>query len=1727
MATNNNNNIQNTDIVPSSNSRPLLNPNDFSKAGFAIAPEDVTLNPPVKIPQVPLSNWKNPITATVESTAKLPSIAEQIRKSAATKDMGMSILGAEMQLADELKSIGKNYNVEVTTPSVKLNSDAFTQLNNGTYIPNYDSYVQYTNNEDRSAQMQGIASRWGHGISKFIGKTLLYGVGGVVSPVAGLMEWGKTGNFNAVWNNDFTKYLDDLDVRMDHKLPNYYSDEEKNYNFLRKMGTANLWANDFLGGVAFTTGAMASEFVWSSLTGGASLAASAGRLGGRISAKLGGKLASKAYLSGIKAFQKSYLRSIQTPNRVAGTLNNLRFMATSAGWEASVEANGYLKQARQNFYESYRNRLGRNPTSEEIAQFEKEAISAGNNVFAGNMAVLAPSNIIMFGETFGIAAGLNAKLSRTAGKIFGLDVSKAVEGGKIVYNRVKPSRLQKIAATSFNVLEKPLTEGVWEEGTQGVISNAANKYIESRFNPGAAEENISFLNAIKKGFAESYGTSEGRMQIGIGALVGGVMKFRRGFGFTEYSQQGKALEARISQANEINDTFTTEQLNLLDRSLALNTQMSNMSAAVDAVDNGRVGEGLHSYDSAMFSKLETDNSFGMLDETIKDYRTFVDNQSVADIMTTYGLTEEQAEAYKQNMISSFEERVEDYKRASEIAEGIVGDTGSPVFRQAVAYNAFMGSRSYQNMADLSESISTLLGDPAISDYMKTYSSLDKEHRNLLNERGSLSQRIENIENLISTTKNSIYSDTSKDKIRSYIAETEKLEKRIEEIDSELSTIPEVDFSQSRDRLGNFTTPTVSVESLVQASQELNRIEQTINKMKKLNPQKSSTILGLVNEYHNQIVAFRSYGETLRRMSDPRFMAEEQKGLSKLLSGYTQKYQSQDPSVDEALGAEATNMANIGLQPDNVIDEMVRNGEISEDEGFTYKTYNHMFEQYQRNGTLDDTDVETRSEVISSDFMQRYDNGEVLEDELEPYLRNIANKELEGNTLSPREKRLLDDNRTTVDRIQEDNGYIARDTPLKRIERLRKEFDDITNSRSIIDINNDFIDNALSRDQSEDKPKLTSDDIERYDELYKNREDGNETQEDIQERNDIVNRIQDYGVFNGIPNLMDVIEQNARIKHGKSRETDTTYARLGDIIQEREPSPEQQREGTGQNMQNPEKVMARLVNTENGPLWEISGINIDRFLSSAGVDENMVSKDNTGATIDFGDDLKVRINYSDIHSRLTMNVEDASVFSENTNVIIRAIDNVPSNWLTVLVQRTDGTLEPIDTLSGFGSTETDFINSEATLDMDRGDNVSFEVDLEDAYNKRLYANYQKSLDYIAERQKIVDGLNNESTDRQRKLANTYLDKAKRQSQDAWNELVNNVVIKVMNNGGQFVSVVRSILPNSTSAGLSSQALYELRRRASEKFRESTENGQTGAFTMDYTSSVLFVYPGRPNFDMRLNNGDIEVLERDFTDEDADYIQDIGYIFNGNFFLNKETAPENYSSYPFTSEIIKGGISEEGRYYNKKIPVVIIKLSNGKQYAYPVRLKTTANSPVVGLMQQIEYIKEHPELIDTDSIRTLNNQSYGLGLDPAKYQIPMRGNINDILTSIDTLETELNNRQIADLDLWLTDNDSLIDILKSDATINIDLRNPFHSPKLRVSLAGLVAESQNTIVGESQDTEIEESPEPTLTESANESTSSLAGEIKSPSISNNVNIDNTIVDLPFDIKNDIDNLQNEDC
>lgn len=1532
---------------------------------------------PYDIPDRDLPPVLDPYSASERSKSQIPSLSERIKNTVKTNyydDMKhMSPLG---YMASDQSYKGR---FNLTGPEISL-EDSRYRLSSGTWIPKYESYIPGVDNDTRLSRSQGRTEKWMRGLGKFVGKAALYGLGGVIQPFYGIYAGVSRGNFNAVFDNDFTRWLDDQDKKMDYGLAHYYNREERDMNFLQSMTTANFWSNDSLSGLAFTVGAMFSSAVYSG-AGLMNLARTGARAGVAL-ARIG-----KAASDTKKAFG-AYLRAARIGQRVGKGLDTAAFLGTSTAWEASVEARSMLMEAEENFRQSYRNAYGREVPYEELMKFRADNANAANAVFAANVGILSLSNIAMFGDMFGMDLGVDKFIKRN---IFGVGAERMDNG---MLRTITPKKWQKIAGNTFNIIKRPVSEGLYEEGLQGVASKSAEDWVESRYNPMAIRQNIGYMEAIKNGFKETYGSSQGWKEIGIGMIIGSVMGGKTFGGIKEWSQDMSRNKGMVEAYNANAGALTEAAVRAIRGSMALNAQLSGVDTSYES--DGRIIN--KDFSDAVFNRLRYDSEMGMLDDTKENFRTVVESIPNSDIASDMNMTDEQVNEYKSNLISEFNKKVDNFTMANRFADSLTDGISNRSFNAYISNMVYNGLEAKDNLNDIANQLRRIYNTD-IGPALDIYSRLNPDSSRDLEELRKLTDDIQRMEKNILRLQQSV---ASKDALESdkakLVKENDRLLKLTEDriaLERKLTTLINSEADISKLFL-NRNDSRISAADLMAAYDTIADFENVVS-IRGVDNYKEA--MALLSEYRHNLVAYKNINESLRRMRDRRFIRAQERGFMKILSNVWGKTYEEDDSKYDFRNTDNPD-ANDLYANDQAIDKAYQDGLIGEDEAFMFKTYNHMIARSMENEIKTD----------EGNIVERVPDDEDIINPSDDRINNIAIKIWNGNedVLSPRERQIYDNNKPRVDSLV--NGF--GDNPISRINKARSIIDRLKIHDNIYDNIRDAVDdivdmniNGLDQDQIKEA-------IKTYNDLMNEADNGNEIDQDkLNEAIDIINNYSDGP-------LLQFVEWMRLYDNGSIAVKDYDKSiPMGDVLTESEPGTSTGRTEVNA-AQNPVVLMAQKREIGGVMYYEVGGMRLDRFMAGSGLkalvtpgeyimDDKMV--------MDFTDGTNMfSVIESKNHSRWMISEDDAQAFENATGVILgRQTALSTSNWFMVYRKGRDGSIVPYYTGDTFGS-NNESVNQEAAASLRKGDMVRFKMDMSDPYTKGLYDKYN-SLNAV--------------------------DPNSDETKSSYRELVDNMVINIVDSDGNFVSVLKANDPDSKESNA------DLRSMAFELYRDNV-GSVAGEIDIPFVGAVTSVLPGRPNFSISDDNGTLMVSENDFTNETVGKVESVGYIENGEVTMKDNI---RYNIFPFCTAIVR---DKYGNYKNSRIPVVAIKTGNGRNYLYPVRLKNqdiSSFSSMIGSMAD-RIMEGLGGGVSIDDIMDLNNAIARSGLDNKTYMIPLTGDVDVIKNRLEAVKGAASKMPMTtDVRGWIGDSRTKEDILMNDVTINIDLNNdPFIAPKFRMSI-----------------------------------------------------------------------------
>lgn len=813
----------------------------------------------------------------------------------------------------------RNYNID----------EAYAPLSSGEYVAKFDSYKEGRDNNEHFAQTQSTGEKWANGATKALAKTGNAVLGGTVGLIYGVGAALHDGSFSSIYDNSFSNTLADWDTKLSYQLPNYYTKQEQEKGLFGQMGTANFWSDKFLGGLSFTAGAIVSEGIWAYATGGLSLESAGARLGTRIGRWGVESLGEASALKGLTKYKSFYRDMLEGTiqagktskawaNGLAKTgefVSSIGVLARSAGYEASVEALQFKREAEENFNQNFLAMNGRQPNQQEIAEFKAHNESAANTVFGVNMAILMPSNLVTMGHILDIKSPIKTGFSNFIDrKAFGYGIEKTTDAaGKAAYKTLEATTGQKIARNVFNYAIKPsLSEGLFEEGLQGVTTKTANKWLEHSYNPKYSNSNLDTIGAFYESLGEQYGTKEGWVENGLGMIIGIVG------GATNARSENKEKADELAYQAAVATTFQTENLQglLMPNRLQSANRMAGFSeeAKVEA-QKGNVSKSALAQKSALLTFINAKMVMGEdISDIVREVKMGLDS-TTQDQWKEAGIGADQIDSYKEESLKDFESLAKDWKSNktywsyilgkkiqgeqnidTQVAGDVFGTLNSKTgaIIEALAWQSTIGETANKHMKEAQDTIAQELG----SEYASTVNlnsalrAQSKETNQAINvatrsyrvEIARRDELVAKIAKLNAAPKSPEGADKasgrqaavmtqalleSEQKLLGLEAELQDHAEQINKTEAYQKELGAIDFSSQ-----NIGTSVISGTDLVSLQDNLKKFEKTLATLETTNPQRATYLSELLKEYSDSEEIFLQNQATQRAILHPDFKTKQ-------------------------------------------------------------------------------------------------------------------------------------------------------------------------------------------------------------------------------------------------------------------------------------------------------------------------------------------------------------------------------------------------------------------------------------------------------------------------------------------------------------------------------------------------------------------------------------------------------------------------------------------------------------------------------------------------------------------------------------------------------------------------------------------------------------------------------------------------------------------------------------
>lgn len=1008
----------------------------------------------------PMSGY-DPETRRSESQRHLRQMENEIRASVrgsyADRQQTYQGLAAGIQGATSLGGL-----VGGSTP-ISVES-AYNITPSGRMIPRTKTYIEGINNEDALARTQTNAEKRWNGLGKLVSKTALNVLGNTAGLAYSAVAAAADRSWESFSDNSFNRWLNEQNEILDYYLPHYYTEEAKKENFFQRLFTANGFWNDLVGnGLPFTLAAMLT-MKGGFMMGLGKMGTAGARLGMRMAAR-------KAAAQGVKA-SLGTLKTAASIGRGIGDMGQtLVTLTAGTSYEAMTESLNMRLDAEDRFKDYIKNTTGRNPTMEEMAKFRQSTADAMNGVFWANMGIVGLSNWLLLGKFAGLGKTYwGDKLAGTFDdfgkfvntKAFGVGVKKSLtDAGKM--EMVKSNLLQKTLHTTWNVAKRPLSEGMFEEGLQGVAQRTAEEFVDSRYNKLISEQNVGFWDALRQSFADQYTSKDGWMEIGMGAVIGAMFGVNKGFGFLEGYQQRLRVKDLVDAYNQGNVLTPAGIAELARQTMIVNSQVAaNMKAeGVGGSPNVNVMAGQQ---EDVFNKLRLSDELGMLDEHSNEILEYFDKLDPSALAEELGIEEDAASEYKQKMKDQFSSYVKAYKESKDMVNAILPENLEESYKTYVQKTVFDGMDAQANIKVLSDHIGRMMDQETFSQYIQDAAKLSRSSYMIGEELKAKMEEIGKLEKELEFLAASRPA-AGDPKAASFDARVKKLTGEIEKLRDEYADAErravrsasedfnKADFLDISETLSSGSVSGLTGEEILAAVDAVDAIDNRIAEARKAGKTgvADETLSSLARLYRDNAVAVKRAANLISALTDrqflnasyTRFRAIEEEGRRRFM-----KIDTKDRDLQIDL-----------IETDSKIDQMLSDGKITEEEANGLKFFNHLRDGITK---VSSEPVEYVEEGVGRGLMERESLEDLTEAELETVER-IARKRLNGvEELTAYEAEIYDKFKEDIDKRSEKMGTSLSST----LDRLRK-YNDLIKRRDDEDYYNDFKRYILDGQSKED------------------------------------------------------------------------------------------------------------------------------------------------------------------------------------------------------------------------------------------------------------------------------------------------------------------------------------------------------------------------------------------------------------------------------------------------------------------------------------------------------------------------------------------------------------------------------------------------------------------------------------------------------------------------------------
>lgn len=395
--------------------------------------------------------------------------------------------------------------------------------------------INNPNIEYQYGDRQSALSKWKNNVIKFGGNI----IGSFLEGMATLplvVDAAASGNIDKIENNDLTNSVTEWLDNLETQFPNYETSYQRDHPILNYIpGFGNL--GDSWGGVlknlGYTVGAIGSAIVTDMAVGAVTGGIGETPLLGTQITKIAGSIG-KIFGAGTEQVQsftkliqggKNIEEALSSMSRTAKVIDKTRYglsLFTSAAAEAQVEANQLAHTLDNDLKKQFYDEHGYDAQGDDLDRINRLKKEGATASLISNIGLLMLTEGIQFESLLKPASTARAILQGKANKNVAI---KLAEESLDLFEEVVPrkglanwlgKRVTSGFAKSFGV------EG-FQEGSQYVISSAAEKYEKAKFNNESTDAVDNFVTSLSYGLHDVVTSREGLENLLIGGLSGAII----------------------------------------------------------------------------------------------------------------------------------------------------------------------------------------------------------------------------------------------------------------------------------------------------------------------------------------------------------------------------------------------------------------------------------------------------------------------------------------------------------------------------------------------------------------------------------------------------------------------------------------------------------------------------------------------------------------------------------------------------------------------------------------------------------------------------------------------------------------------------------------------------------------------------------------------------------------------------------------------------------------------------------------------------------------------------------------------------------------------------------------------------------------------------------------------------------------------------------------------------